>query len=532
MESPTHSKPSKDKTYSWAPLIFFLVWETGAIRTGSPHQIYNFTWVVRNQAGDIINMSSSTGPQPHWPDLEVDLCKLALGASLDWGTPDKYWPQSKPVDAPDPSFDGHLGGCNSYTKRASLADDTSGLYVCPGPHRDRSLNRKCGYANDYYCAAWGCETTGDAWWKPTSSWDYITLRRKYLPKYLQNKLKIVTEVPNKALCKNDWCIPLVIAFTPQGKTKDWTSRGFEWGLRLRECTGGTLGCRDPGLTMQIQLIKAPVTRAQAIGPNLVLSDQKPPSQPVHVPPLVLFPNNTEEPTSVHAHQTPEPTLSPVLPGTGDRLLSLVQGAYLALNLTDPAKTRECWLCLVSRPPYYEGVAIHGNYTNHTSAPSNCLDTPQHRLTISEVSGQGLCVGKVPKTHQAVCNTTSPVVKGNYYLAASNGAYWACDTGLTPCISANVLKETSDFCVLIELWPRVTYHFPEFLYEHYEGIVRLKREPVSLSLALLLGGLTVGGIAAGVGTGASALAATHQFKQLQVAMHTDIKALEESVSALE
>ena len=43
---------------------------------------------------------------------------------------------------------------------------------------------------------------------------------------------------------------------------------------------------------------------------------------------------------------------------------------------------------------------------------------------------------------------------------------------------------------------------------------------------------MGGIAAGVGTGTTALTETSQFRQLQIVMHTDIKTLEESVSALE
>ena len=43
---------------------------------------------------------------------------------------------------------------------------------------------------------------------------------------------------------------------------------------------------------------------------------------------------------------------------------------------------------------------------------------------------------------------------------------------------------------------------------------------------------MGGIVAGVGTGTTALTETSQFRQLQIAMHTDIKALEEPVSALE
>lgn len=32
---------------------------------------------------------------------------------------------------------------------------------------------QCG---EYFCAAWGCETTGDAYWKPSSSWDKIIVR--------------------------------------------------------------------------------------------------------------------------------------------------------------------------------------------------------------------------------------------------------------------------------------------------------------------------------------------------------------------
>ncbi|XP_037055448.1 LOW QUALITY PROTEIN: uncharacterized protein LOC119086729 [Peromyscus leucopus] len=61
---------------------------------------------------------------------------------------------------------------------------------------------------------------------------------------------------------------------------------------------------------------------------------------------------------------------------------------------------------------------------------------------------------------------------------------------------------------------------------------ITREPVSLTLALLLGGITMGRIAARVDTGTADLMETGQFRQLQVAINTDIKALEESVSALE
>lgn len=63
------------------------------------------------------------------------------------------------------------------------------------------------------------------------------------------------------------------------------------------------------------------------------------------------------------------------------------------------------------------------------------------------------------------------------------------------------------------------------------MIRYHRELVSLTLALLLGEITVGEIAAGVGTGTTTLIQTSQFRQLQQAMHTDLQALEKSVSAL-
>lgn len=66
--------------------------------SASPYRIFNFTWVITNQAGDIANSSSIVSATTPWPNLEVDLCRLALGADTAWGTPDHYLPQPKPVD--------------------------------------------------------------------------------------------------------------------------------------------------------------------------------------------------------------------------------------------------------------------------------------------------------------------------------------------------------------------------------------------------------------------------------------------------
>nr|UTQ11735.1 envelope [Feline leukemia virus] len=503
MESPTHPKPSKDKTLSWN--LVFLVGILFTIDIGmanpSPHQIYNVTWVITNvQTNTQANATSMLGTLTDaYPTLHVDLCDLVGDA---W-EPIVLNPTNVKHGA---RYSSSKYGCKTTDRKKQ--QQTYPFYVCPG--HAPSLGPKgthCGGAQDGFCAAWGCETTGEAWWKPSSSWDYITVKRG-------------NSQDNSCEGK---CNPLILQFTQKGRQASWDGPKM-WGLRLYR-TG-----YDPIALFTVSRQVSTITPPQAMGPNLVLPDQKPPSRQSQTGSKVA----TQKPqTNESAPRSVAPTtVGPKRIGTGDRLINLVQGTYLALNATDPNKTKDCWLCLVSRPPYYEGIAILGNYSNQTNPPPSCLSIPQHKLTISEVSGQGLCIGTVPKTHQALCNETQQGHTGAHYLAAPNGTYWACNTGLTPCISMAVLNWTSDFCVLIELWPRVTYHQPEYVYTHFAKAVRFRREPISLTVALMLGGLTVGGIAAGVGTGTKALLETAQFRQLQMAMHTDIQALEESISALE
>lgn len=140
----------------------------------------------------------------------------------------------------------------------------------------------------------------------------------------------------------------------------------------------------------------------------------------------------------------------------------------------------------------------------------------------------LCLGTVPLSKQELCNQTVSVHTGNYYLIAPNGTYWAFNTGLTPCVSAAVLNMTADYRVLIQLWPRITYHDSETVLKFYEGHHRYQREPISMTIAVLLG---VGGIAAGIETGTAALLQNNNYMHLQAAMNADLQALEKSVRAL-
>lgn len=79
-------------------------------------------------------------------------------------------------------------------------------------------------------------------------------------------------------------------------------------------------------------------------------------------------------------------------------------------------------------------------------------------------------------------------------------------------------------------PHILYHLKDDLLETLKGRHRQKREPVSLTLAVLLG---LGGAAAGIGTGTTALIqGNQQLTQLQLAIDTDLQPIENSISLLE
>lgn len=162
--------------WSWAMVIVSI-----SPKSKNPYQIYNYTWVIYNQAGDIVNASSHLGSQPHLPMLEVDFCALALVASTDWVVEDTFWPNLPGGKAPEiAAHNPNRPGLRNDVERMMLYSQP-GIYVCPGGHGNRALNNKCGFAIDFYCASWGCKTTGDTYWNPTSSWDYILVKQSWDP---------------------------------------------------------------------------------------------------------------------------------------------------------------------------------------------------------------------------------------------------------------------------------------------------------------------------------------------------------------
>lgn len=93
------------------------------------------------------------------------------------------------------------------------------------------------------------------------------------------------------------------------------------------------------------------------------------------------------------------------------------------------------------------------------------------------------------------------------------------------MAAQAFNKTSEYCVLVQLVPRIIY-YPATTFESefdpYPSAPRRRRELVSLTLVTLLGL----GVAAGVGTGAAALIKGPSYtEELRIAIDEDLRNIE-------
>lgn len=161
---------------------------------------------------------------------------------------------------------------------------------------------KCGGESHFFCYYWGCETTGQTDWNPTSTWGSIDVK-----------------------WAKDSVATLNITFTEMGRkyTKDWLQTR-RWGLRLY------VAGSDPGVLLDIRLKVEPVS-PKAIGPNPVLKNQRPltrarPKVTTTLKPETFVPTRD---TIIQGYLTPH------LPDTQERMYKLIQGTFQALNHSNP-----------------------------------------------------------------------------------------------------------------------------------------------------------------------------------------------------
>lgn len=291
---------------------------------GSPHTPHKITWEVLSQTGETVFAKQGTHAlNTWWPALTPDFCQLAAGLD-EWDIPHKD-PREDPNDSlprarrmVQGSYEANPG-CASARHKDHLSGKD--FYVCPRDDRKREDQRRCGGYQEYFCAAWGCETTGDAYWSPTSSWDKIRVKRGW------QKGSVGTTL-----------MPLNITFTEQGKiARNWHV-GYTWGLRWY------LSGKDKGVIFKIRQKVEPI-KSVSIGPNPVIPAQRPPSVPR--PAGAGQAGTRSATTTITPRRSPAPatetdtplSLTTLQPSTGDRLMNLIQGAYLALNQSEPDATR-------------------------------------------------------------------------------------------------------------------------------------------------------------------------------------------------
>lgn len=287
MGTPALSKPAKDKTCSQILSLLLAL----SLANGSPHIPKQLTWQVLSQTGEVI--WSTTGlhaPNTWWPTLTPDFCQLAAGLE-EWDIPTENGLNLKPYTGPRPQ-QMTAPGCSSPTARCKLAQ--SDFYVCPRDDRDQATAYRCGGYQEYFCSQWGCETTGDAYWIPSSTWDSISVHRNYTrPDADGHTCYHAGGWKGQAAALS---LPLNITFTPRGQSPQvsWTE-GRTWGLRWY------LSGKDKGVTFKIKLkVENPPTRS--VGPNRILSDQRTPARKLPKPIITDVPASSSS------------------PGTGDKLL--------------------------------------------------------------------------------------------------------------------------------------------------------------------------------------------------------------------
>lgn len=287
MAGSVHSRPAEDqasalKGKTGLTILLLLLSYSNVVTSGreNPQQPQQLVWQVLSQTGNVVwSISHTAPPWTWWPQLSPDLCELAIGLD-NWDVPEVDPQMScQPGRCPCP-LTGVKYGCRHPQYRAALRGFQ--IYACPRDGRSRSLASMCGGPEDYYCRAWGCETTGTVYWKPNSNWDAIVIDRAH--PYEEEEAGIRNEwwqrCPHQGTrgdiwwglgpCLNFTCNRLNITFTAKGRDDRGWLKGKQWGLRLYQSG------YDRGLLMTIRL-KIETLSPIITGPNKVL----PPSLILH-----------------------------------------------------------------------------------------------------------------------------------------------------------------------------------------------------------------------------------------------------------
>ncbi|XP_051846632.1 endogenous retrovirus group S71 member 1 Env polyprotein-like [Antechinus flavipes] len=475
---------------------------------------YNWT-LTRTNDGTVVAHNATYGQ----PVLYFDLCSL-LGPgwniannwgsknTMTWSEDDRRWNANPGCGEGVPAPAEH--------ERALRGQ---GFYVCPseGPSNCQGKDR-------FHCGTWGCETIA-SWQGGESKDPNINLIRRY---------------PGNPTCTVGSCNPMILHVKTW--TADYWRTGKSWGLRVY------LKGYDNGgyFTLQKTLILTPHL---SIGPNPVLNEHvlegkqaSPSPLPApYGPPEVSSYNVSGRKDNPQALHPGGQAISPTL--------NTLDAVFAFLNQTSPNLTSSCWLCLSPAPPFFVGLgttAVLGN--NDSSIRKQSLsDTylgpdPRCRgnhhqpvLTLQDVEGSATCLASPDfqwslSPYKEICQfrlQVSPTDHSPNWLFAPEATWFACTTGLTPCISELRFRQNTELCILVHVLPQVFLYSAEGAEEHF-GLIR-STGAVPMLVPLLVGI----GVAGSAAVGTAALDKGNAgFNLLSSQVDVDIRTLENLITHLE
>nr|XP_012611352.1 endogenous retrovirus group S71 member 1 Env polyprotein-like [Microcebus murinus] len=490
MDHPAHQGPTKDKAFRI--LLGVLLVACLDLASSTPHQPINYTWVLTRtiDGASIAQISTLSQPVFHF-----DLCQL-------FG---RRW---RGANTGGLLCGVHLGdcsyGCGTPSREHRLQDYR--YYACPA-----TRPQHCRAEGHYHCAKWGCETI--------ASW--------------VNKDPHISSTPGKPGCSVlGSCNPVTIK-THQRHTQTWAS-GKTWGFRLYATLGGYC---DPGIQCTIQRF----TPARQLNP-------KRPNHELYLGPMLTTPSKpagtlvTPSALTLRSRDlAPVPCRQP--------LLKLLSSVYNYINQTSPNITKDFWLCLNPEPPYDVGIGTNlsvglkeTDIRNSTSEKAQrqylCKCCQKPKLTLEDLQEQGTCIcsldfvlarfpfGDSCSSVIKVDNSTDLELRS--LLINPEGTWFACTTGIAPCVRTSVILQEKDLCILVV--PQVYYYSGESGREHLQVSAPFLVKRAIPALVPLLVGLGIAGSAA-IGT-SELITSNQNLKILSQQIDLDLSDLEKSVSRLE
>lgn len=228
----------------------------------------------------------------------------------------------------------------------------------------------------------------------------------------------------------------------------------------------------------IYIKKEETKSPQRVGPNQKLSGSVLRIQPTQA--FRMLTPNSPKPLEV-ANKSVNPEYGIRNEGvTGNNIWRIMNASYQLLNQPNPDVPRPCWLCLDIRPPYYDAIGDLGETTrSNETDPPQCNWGRDVGITLTEVTGNGRCVGTVPGEKFHLCNITENVTQldKEKWLIPADNTRWVCSSlGVTPCLSLKLFNSSHDFCVQVVIIPRILYHSEEYMYiQHAMAKKTLKEE---------------------------------------------------------